>query len=254
MLFFYRILLLFFHTFLWLQCVIAVGGLGGKGNPNVGKFKAPDSNNRVGVQLDQMLAEAPAEATVPRKPTAETNLRKRLVFMAHHQVPGPISELHLIKIAMDGYMDMVYSVKQYRINTVDLPGVLTLFHFGNEIIMASSQKGGTALSWTRNNAVSALVEQCISAPKSHDAKCGEMSAAQIFQHLHSDGSITAAQITTVTIMAKKNNPLAVEKISLKVWPPCNLDEVSLIPFFSPLAKLLLTQIIRRAVVVTNLLD
>ncbi|KAJ4347791.1 uncharacterized protein N0V89_009161 [Didymosphaeria variabile] len=130
--------------------------------------------------------------------------------MAHHKVSRPISDLQLIKIAMDGFMDMLRNGELYGVGRKALPGVLTAFYFDNQIILASSQKGGSALTYTRGNGLDELVRDCV-APndKSNQAKCGEMSALQIFKHLYPTKPIRPENIITVTVRCgndeKKNS-------------------------------------------------
>jgi hypothetical protein len=187
------------------------------------------NTHKTGVELDYGLAKAGAEHMIARKPASKGNMQNRLVFMSHFKVPGKLDDIKLVKLVMEGYKDMLDSAKQYNVHKGDLPSVMTGFHYGNEVILASSQKGGTALTYTRDNAVSALVNQCITpAEKSNEAKCGEMSAAQLYQRLHPGSAISSANVITVTVISeKKNNAYATELADLKVWPPCSKDTVSL---------------------------
>lgn len=127
------------------------------------------------------------------------------------------------------------NAKLYSIHKDDFPSVLTAFYYGDELILASSQKGGNAITYTRDNAVSALVDQCIKETnkdtvKSNEAKCGEMSAAQLWQRLHQGKQISSANIATVTVISNnRNNALSTTADDLKVWPPCSKAEVSVVP-------------------------
>lgn len=218
-----RFLPLLLHILLWFQPLAEAA----KGAPDLATYHRPTSP-RVGVELDYELAKAGAEDMIAGKPVSKGKMQQRLIFMSHYDVPGKIEDVELVKIAMDGYMDMIESAKQYNVHKDDLPSVMTVFHWGKEIIVASSQKGGQAITYTRDNAVSALVDQCISpAVKSNDAKCGEMSAAQLFQRLHPGTSISAAEIVTVTVISgNRNNAYSSTEDDLKVWPPCSKETVS----------------------------
>jgi hypothetical protein len=222
---FRQLFTLFFHILLCFNNFAEAA----KGAPELAKQHKAPNKHETGVELDYGLAKAGAEDMIAGKPASKGNMQNRLVFMSHHKLPGKLDDVKLVKLAMEGYMDMLASAKQYNVFRGDLPSVMTVFYYGNEVIMASSQKGGTALTYTRDNAVSALVDQCIApAEKSNDAKCGEMSAAQLYQRLHPGRPISAANIVTITVISeKKNNAYATEITDLKVWPPCSKETVSL---------------------------
>lgn len=213
---------LFFYIFLCFQCITAT---------DVRKYKKPTAS-RVDVQLDQMLAVADAEPQRPNTPNSGSK-GARLIFMAHHKVSRPITDLQLIKIAMDGFMDMLRNGELYEVGKKALPGVLTAFYFDNQIILASSQKGGSALTYTRANGLDELVRDCV-APndKSNQAKCGEMSALQIFEHLHPGKPIRPENIVTVTVRCgndeiRNSDVYKCQEGDLEVYPPCNPPQVSL---------------------------
>ncbi|KAF1975582.1 hypothetical protein BU23DRAFT_503543 [Bimuria novae-zelandiae CBS 107.79] len=212
---------LLFHILLWFH---GFADAATKGAPNLKAYKAP-VGDKVGVELDYALAKAGAENMIAGKPVSKGKMQNRLIFMAHYTVPGRLTDPQLVQIAMDGYMDMLNSASQYDIHKTDLPSVMTVFYYSNEIIISSSQKGGQAITYTRDNAVSALVDQCIApAVKSNDAKCGEMSAAQLFQRLHPTIPISTANIVTVTVISEnRNNAFSSKEADLKVWPPCSKD-------------------------------
>lgn len=226
-----------------------------KGAPDLAKEHHP-VGSKTGVELDYMLAKAGAETLIPGKPESTGKLQNRLIFMAHYDVPGKIEDVQLVKIAMDGYMDMLANAKQYNIHKDDLPSVMTVFHWGKELIIASSQKGGQALTYTRDNAVTQLVDRCIApAEKSNDAKCGEMSAAQLYQRLHPNVPIASQKITTVTVISgKRNNAYSSTEDDVKVWPPCSKEEVSPASVTRLIAEHRLTCLNNRAVAVTRLLE
>ncbi|KAF1973545.1 hypothetical protein BU23DRAFT_554173 [Bimuria novae-zelandiae CBS 107.79] len=98
--------------------------------------------------------------------------------------------------------------------------MVTAFPTGTDLIIASSQKAGVALSYTRDNDVGLLVDECLKNPddgttsvKSNGGKCGEMSAAQIWQRLHPGKPIAAAKILTVSVKEKDGKVI--------VWAPCS---------------------------------
>ncbi|KAF9738841.1 hypothetical protein PMIN06_012520 [Paraphaeosphaeria minitans] len=214
---FHKLVVLFFHIFLWFNNVAEAD----KGKPNLDKYHP--GSGRLGVELDYELAKAGAEDMIAGKPASKGKMQSRLIFISHLTGVGRVEDDELAQIAMDGYLEMVQNANLYKINKADFPSVMTAFYYGNEIILASSQKGGTAITYTRDNAVSRLVEQCITpATKSNEAKCGEMSAAQLWQRLHPGQLISTAHIVTVTVISgNKNNALSSKPADLKVWPPCS---------------------------------
>jgi hypothetical protein len=132
---------------------------------------------------------------------------------------------------MDGYLDMMKSGAQYDMHKDNYPTVMTVFYSGTDLIIASYQKGGTALTYTRDPAVSNLVDQCLRPAgvlKSNEAKCGEMSAAQVWQKLHPGQLIAPARITTVTVISNlpKKSQASSTLADLNVHRPCSFDEVS----------------------------
>ncbi|KAF2447983.1 hypothetical protein P171DRAFT_518989 [Karstenula rhodostoma CBS 690.94] len=212
---------LIFYIFLGFQCITAT---------DVRKH-IPPGESRVGVELDQMLAAA--KPGVQRENTPDTSSNKAtLIFMAHHKVSSPVSDLQLIKIAMDGFMDMLRNGELYQIGKKVLPGVLTAFYFDNQIILASSQKGGSALTYRKDKdkGLMDLVKDCV-APhdKSNQAKCGEMSALQIFRHLYPTKPIRPENIVTVTVRCgtdevRNSDVYQCKEEDLEVYPPCNPDQ------------------------------
>lgn len=150
------------------------------------------------------------------------------------------------------HREMKENAKLYKIHKDDFPSVMTVFHFGTELILASSQKGGNAITYTRDNGVSRLVDECISSEaKSNEAKCGEMSAAQLWQRLNPGKQISTAKVVTITVISNnRNNALATEAKDLKVWPPCSKDVVSVAPVQYPSTNSY-SQTQNRAVAVMN---
>ena len=244
-----RLLPLFLHILLWFQTAVEAV----KGVPDLVEYRKPISP-KVGVELDYQLAKAGADTMIAGKPVSKGKMQQRLIFMSHYDVPGTIPDVELVKIAMDGYMDMLASAKQYSIHKDDLPSVMTVFHWGKEIIVASSQKGGQAITYTRDNDVSTLVNECIKpADKSNDAKCGEMSAAQLFQKLHPNTPISSAEIVTVTVISdKRNNAFSTTEADLKVWPPCSKETVSFVTVQLLVMGLVLMRMNRVAVATRSL--
>lgn len=150
---------LFFYILLWFSNLTGAVPTGTKNQPAV-SVRKPLVNGRVGVELDQQLALLAAEAPVNGNPNIETDLESRLVWMAYWRVPTKLEDMQLVQIAMDGFMDMLKNAKQYDINRKVMPTVMTVFHSGKDLIIASSQKGGNALAYTRSTGIDLLVAGC----------------------------------------------------------------------------------------------
>lgn len=156
------------------------------------KRMKPD-NLRVGVELDVDLwyADNSKEEYLKDAPLLNVKPANRAIFMAHWRVPAPLTDGQLVQVAMDGYIDLLKGVQpatygsQVGFSRKALPTVMTVFRWDNELIITSSQSRGIPLTYTRNKHILALFQRCIhpNPAKSAQAKCGEMSAAQLFAHL-----------------------------------------------------------------------
>lgn len=194
-----------------------------------------------GLELDVGLYNAGAEDWIAGAPELNVKDGNKVIFMAHARVDAPLTDGQLVQIAMDGYMDMLKGVEVYKsqvgTSKKALPGVITVFHWDHEIIIASSQSKGRPLTYTRDAQILALVQQCI-APnleKSAQAKCGEMSAAQLFAHLYPTTAISSKAIVSVTVQGDENNPTATTMDTLRrngIKAPCSHPAVSLYPLNS----------------------
>ncbi|KAL1607691.1 hypothetical protein SLS60_002626 [Paraconiothyrium brasiliense] len=202
-----------FFTFAFLQILLWCSN--GAEGVTIKKRIRPN-NLKVGVELDRDLFNAGAEDYLAGAPRINAKDQPRVIFMAHWRVNAPLTDGQLVQIAMDGYMDMLEGVKpenygnQIGTSKKALPGVITVFHWDNEIIIASSQSKGLPLTYTRNQHILELVQQCIhpNLEKSAQAKCGEMSAAQLFVHLYPTTNIATKAIVSVTVQGDENNPTA----------------------------------------------
>ena len=88
-------------------------------------------------------------------------LGPRLVFIAHWTVPAnTISDVQLAQICIDGYADMMESAKLYKFHPANYPTVMTAFLTGTDLIIASSQKGGVAPLYTKDNGLDLVVNAC----------------------------------------------------------------------------------------------
>lgn len=151
---------LLFHILLWFSNLTGAAPAGTKNKPEFPTYHK-NVGSKVGVELDWQLAAAGPEDVIPGKPSATPKLSTRLVFLAHWKVPAnAITDVQLAQICIDGYDDMLKSAKQYDFHKENYPTVMTAFHSGTDLIIASSQKGGVALTYTRDNDIGLLVEEC----------------------------------------------------------------------------------------------
>lgn len=151
---------LFFHILLWFSNLTGAAPAGTKNNPEFPTHHA-NTGSKVGVELDYQLASAHAEKVIDGKPSASPKLGPRLVFMAHWTVPAnSITDVQLAQICIDGFADMMKNAKQYDFHAANYPTVMTAFLTGTDLIIASSQKGGVALTYTRDNGIGPLVDEC----------------------------------------------------------------------------------------------
>ncbi|KAJ4353636.1 uncharacterized protein N0V89_005366 [Didymosphaeria variabile] len=196
------------------------------------KKRIRPANLKVGVELDRDLFNAGPEPYLAGAPQINAKAGNRVIFMAHWRVDAPLTDGQLVQIAMDGYMDMLEGIKpatygnQIGTSKKALPGVITVFHWDNEIIIASSQSKGLPLTYTRNQHILELVQQCIQPndAKSAQAKCGEMSAAQLFVHLYPNTVISTKAIVSVTVQGDEDNPTATTMETLTrngIKAPCS---------------------------------
>jgi hypothetical protein len=122
-----------FYILLWFSNL--TNAVGTKNNPEFPTYHAP-TGSKVGVELDWQLAKAGSEATITGKPASTGKLQDRLVFMAHWTVPRTLTDVQLVQICMDGFLDMMKSGAQYDMHKDNYPTVMTVFYSGTDLILA----------------------------------------------------------------------------------------------------------------------
>lgn len=152
--------MLFLHILLWYSHLTGAVPAGTKNNPEFPTYHH-NVGSKVGVELDWQLARAGPGEALPGKPSVVRKLRPRLVFMAHWKVPAnTITDIQLAQICIDGFADMKKSSEQYDFHKDNIPTVVTAFLTGKDLIIASSQKGGIALTYTDDGGIGPLVDEC----------------------------------------------------------------------------------------------
>jgi hypothetical protein len=167
----------------------------------------------LGVALDYSLATAfpdiqdPNNANVPRNWAWSSHL----VFA---QPVSTITDAQLWQIALDGYDEMIADAQDYAVGVSNRPKAMSVLAFGNELILASSQKGLTSFSYTYHSTpVLETLRLCqavwgnrpggTDSPHNYGGSCAELMAAQLYYTLYTTPlSARAARIATVTLQKK----------------------------------------------------
>ncbi|KAF3389738.1 hypothetical protein DPV78_011380 [Talaromyces pinophilus] len=148
--------------------------------------------NELGLTLDYSLAHwTPDDNRNPRSPHS-------YCFTSHITFNGPVSQItvgQMWKIAFTAYDYIEADMSQYQINPNFKPGALTILAWGNEIILASSQKGSNSFTYQSGpNKVLQILQMCqatyladfpAGSATGHrtQGKCGEEMAAYIYYSL-----------------------------------------------------------------------
>lgn len=149
--------------------------------------------NELGLTLDYSLAQW--------TPDGNRNARspRNYCFTSHITFNGPVSQItdgQLWKIAFTGYDYIEADMSQYQVGKKFKPGALTILAWGNEIILASSQKGSNSFTYQSGepNKVLKILQMCqatylkdytAGTAREHrtQGKCGEEMAAHMYYRL-----------------------------------------------------------------------
>ncbi|RYP70472.1 hypothetical protein DL769_004961 [Monosporascus sp. CRB-8-3] len=172
----------------------------------------------LGVTLDYSLATAWPE---PRDPK-DNKVFRNWVWTSHLQFKNPVSEItdgQLWKIARDAWDEAQIDRDQYGLSDYSKPSAMTILAWGNEIILASSQKGRSSFTYEyKNTPVRETLELCQivwredgpgdgKTDKKHrtEGKCGELMAAHLYYS--EDATITLAErnARVGTVVEKRKN-------------------------------------------------
>ncbi|KAK4220603.1 hypothetical protein QBC38DRAFT_526015 [Podospora fimiseda] len=139
----------------------------------------------------------PAEGEGPTVPETRDD-RYNIVYSSHLTFSTPVAQLfndgQLWEMAYEAYQEMMDSAVQYHINVKKLrPGAMSVMAWGNQIILASSQKGE---SFTYDSAIETPVLQDLRLCQASSAlngehrtrgSCGEEMAAHLYYILNPNG-------------------------------------------------------------------
>ncbi|KAH9210777.1 hypothetical protein DL95DRAFT_512717 [Leptodontidium sp. 2 PMI_412] len=123
----------------------------------------------------------------------KTNVIRTVVFTSHlkfdHDVSA-FSDGQLVQLGFDAYNEMLVELARYGFGPRAKPSVMTVFAIGQEIFLASSQKGkGSFINTFPDSPVLKSLALCqavftdrtgLKDAHSHEAKCGEIMAAHSF--------------------------------------------------------------------------
>lgn len=145
--------------------------------------------NELGVTLDYSLANwEPPENWSARVP-------RNWFFSSHITFNGPVSQItdgQLWNLAFKAYSYLDADMSQYKIDAGFKPGAMTILAWGNEIILASSQKGSNSFTYQgKRSKVSIILEECQvtylqkwkqGTAKEHrtQGKCGEEMSTHLY--------------------------------------------------------------------------
>ncbi|RYP12543.1 hypothetical protein DL765_007245 [Monosporascus sp. GIB2] len=158
----------------------------------------------LGVALDYSLATSWPE---PRD-AKDSSVARNWVWTSHLQFKNPVSAItdrQLWQIARDALDEVHVDMKLYKIGRKHRPSAMSVLAWGNEIILASSQRGRSSFSYGyRGTPVLETLELCQitwredgpgggETDKEHrnEGKCGELMAAHLYYS--QDATVTLAQ-------------------------------------------------------------
>lgn len=153
--------------------------------------------NELGITLDYSLA-----ATWPKGTTSAAP--RNFLWSSHLTFNGPVSQISVAQLwglAFDAYNYIGDDLDQYGLNPDDeYPRALTVLAWGNEIILASGQKGENSFTYKQRpkTQVTLSLERCHATYLLHHpntkaighrrkGKCGEQMAAHLYYRAPSTG-------------------------------------------------------------------
>lgn len=148
--------------------------------------------------------------------------RRNWMFSSHLTFAQPVNSItdgQLWQIAHDAYAEIAPERLQYRISDRGQAGAMTVLAFGNELILASSQKGPTSFSYTfQNTRVLQILRICqatymiTSSTVSNlehraDDRCGEVMAAHLYYTLYDELLLPSQHARVATVVKKTEGNL-----------------------------------------------
>jgi len=151
-------------------------------------------------------------------PTALSNtgpqVPRNWAWSSHLTFNQPVSQItdaQLWQIAFDAYNEMAPDLAQYQINPRNTPSAMAVLAWGNQLILASSQKGPTSFSYNYpSTPVLSSLQLCqtvwrddgvMNSDKTHrtDGKCSEQMAAHLYFFSETtDLPLQSARVAAVT--------------------------------------------------------
>jgi len=131
---------------------------------------------------------------------------------------GGISDPQLWQIVRDAYKEMVADMAQYSIGPGRQPGAMAVLAFGNEIILASSQRGQPSYTYNyENTPVLESLKLCqivwrdygpgngaTDDPHRTEGKCAEVMAAHLYYSIHTN-PLSSQQARVATVAKRREN-------------------------------------------------
>lgn len=174
------------------------------------------------VRIDYNVAR-PAGST----PSQASNKDIRTVIFTSHlsfsQDVSAFSDGQLVQIGFDAYEEMLVELSAYGFTQYAKPSVMTVFAIGQEIFLATSQKGmGSFINRFPDSPVKKSLALCQaiysdgSKGNMHKSNCGEIMAAHSYFRSHP---------TATTMKGLGGRTVTVEKApGLKIKAPCGTSE------------------------------
>lgn len=146
----------------------------------------------LGVTLDYSLATA---WPLDQEPSTGRERPRNWMWSSHltfGQSVDAITDAQLWQIAIDAHGEMRADLAQYGIGKKNMPTVMTVMAYNDEIILASSQKGQVSFSYQyKNTRVLESLQLCQAVwagaadthtdqPHRNKGSCGEVMAAQLY--------------------------------------------------------------------------
>ncbi|PYI01922.1 hypothetical protein BO78DRAFT_326425 [Aspergillus sclerotiicarbonarius CBS 121057] len=169
-----------------------------------------DPKGPLGVRLDYSLATTWPTALDPKRKTT-----RNWLWSSHLTFNSPVSAIpdaQLWQMAFDAYNEIQDDMDLYKIvQAKNKPNAMTVLAFGNEIILASSQKGSSSFSYQfAGTEVLRTLQICqilwretgtggTESRHRRDGKCGEVMAAHLYYTIH-NAALTEQKATVGTVI------------------------------------------------------
>ncbi|KAK3935294.1 hypothetical protein QBC46DRAFT_422905 [Diplogelasinospora grovesii] len=204
-----------FLIVLGIWCALALGAL------DLSKNKEPQGP--LGVRLDFKLATTwPADRT---EGTGRAYLWSS--YLTFRAAVSSITDGQLFQIAFDAHSEVRPDLEQYKIDPKHKPRAMGIMAFGNEIILASSQKGESFTYQLPDTPVYRTLQLCQDKEKTdkpHMTKgsCGEVMCAHLYYLSHPGTEIESQAPRFAAVTEKEGEPCLMKPCGGKDAWGCNL--------------------------------